>query len=94
MKSINTFINEKKATRDGSFEMIDSIINQLKKFPYESNKEIWKSCEAFLNDYLHELSEDDVQYIVDALGLEDFKISDNNGQAIANYIINKARGKI
>lgn len=87
MKTLVNVVNEsKKTTVDGAIEMIDTMISELKK---NKSKEIIKSAEAFLTDYLYELSDDDIQYIIDVYGIEDFKI-DTNRQAIANYIMYKA----
>ena len=91
MKSINQYINEeKKTTVDGVFNMIDCMISELRK---KNDKETLKSAEAFLTDYLNDLSDDDIQYIIDAYGIEDFKVGSDkkqNRQAIANYIAYKA----
>lgn len=87
MKSISEYINEsKKTTGEGSIEMIDTMISELRK---NKNKEILKSAQAFLTDYLNELSDDEIQYIIDIYGIEDFK-TNSDRQAIANYIAYKA----
>lgn len=87
MKTLVDVVNEsKKTTGEGSIEMIDTIISELRK---NKTKEILKSAQAFLTDYLNELSDDDIQNIIDVYGIEDFK-TNSDRQAIANYIAYKA----
>ena len=78
-KVIFESINESKTTGDGSIQMIQTIIDQLRKHPdmKGKDKEVWKSAGQFLWDYLKELDEKSLQNIMDTFGL--VKMSDWEG---------------
>ena len=78
-KVIFESINESKTTGDGSIQMIQTIIDQLREHPdmKGKDKEVWKSAGQFLWDYLKELDEKSLQNIMDTFGL--VKMSDWEG---------------
>lgn len=85
MKEIKEYLlTEKKTTGAGSVEMIQTIMRELHNC--NNNKEVWKSLEQFLNDYLDELSDDNLQEIIDTLGFSQFTFNSKK-QDIANGII-------
>ena len=69
-KVILESINENKTTGDGSIQMIQTIIDQLREHPdmKGKDKEVWKSAGQFLWDYLKELDEKSLQNIMDTFG--------------------------
>ena len=83
MKNLSQFISEqiqsKKTTGDGSIQMIQTIIDQLREHPdmKGKDKEVWKSAGQFLWDYLKELDEKSLQNIMDTFGF--VKMSDWEG---------------
>ena len=83
MKDLKEFISEsiqsKKTTGDGSIQMIQTIIDQLREHPdmKGKDKEVWKSAGQFLWDYLKELDEKSLQNIMDTFGF--VKMSDWEG---------------
>ena len=83
MKDLKEFIEEsiqsKKTTGDGSIQMIQTIIDQLREHPdmKGKDKEVWKSAGQFLWDYRKELDEKSLQNIMDTIGF--VKMSDWEG---------------
>ena len=83
MKDLATYIEEavgsKKTTGNGSIDMIQTIIDQLREHPdmKGKDKELWKSAGQFLWDYLKELDEKSLQNIMDTFGF--VKMSDWEG---------------
>ena len=71
--------NIKKTNADGSIEMIQTIVDQLRSHPDMKgrDKELWASTGQFLWDYLKELDEPALQKIMDTFGL--VKMSDWEG---------------
>jgi len=81
MKALKEYIvTEKQTTGGGCVEMIQSILNELShehpdcKYDKEKGEwtgkdaDLWKGAGQFLFDYVHELKQEDLKKIVDAMG--------------------------
>ena len=67
---------DKKTTGNGSIDMIQFMVDQLREHPdmKGKDKELWKSAGQFLYDFMKELSSDERKEIMDHFGLQ--KLSD------------------
>lgn len=64
---------EKKTNGTGCVDVINEMITELKKHPAVdgADKESWVTAGVFLNDYLQELSYEDIKKIAKHLGMPD-----------------------